>query len=444
LGLRSSVGLAGGIERLWDRTCGDSNIAAAGGLLYSNCATTKTCVKVQFLTNEYPPYIYGGAGVHVDYLSRELAKSIDVDVRCFGDQHFEKGRLKVTGYELDTRSFTCPKELQSVFGAVRRCTDFNTTNIDADLVHCHTWYSHFGGILAKLNYGIPLIITVHSLEPLRPWKREQLGGGYDFSVWIEKTALEMADAVIAVSGETKHDIERLFDVDPKRVHVVYNGIDPDEYRPVKSTTTLKRCRIDPTKPYLLFVGRIARQKGIIHLVRAIPFMDPGFQIVLCAGAPDTPEIAEEMKNAVAQARKSRPDIIWIEEMMDKPSVIELYSHAGVFCCPSIYEPFGIINLEAMACETAVVASAVGGIKEVVVDGETGFLVPLDQMNESPFEPIHPEKFSRDLAARINQLMKDPGMRERFGKAGRKRAEEKFSWSKIAQQTKALYDRVCAA
>ncbi|HAF02287.1 MAG TPA: glycogen synthase, partial [Spartobacteria bacterium] len=375
-------------------------------------------MKVALLTNEYPPHIYGGAGVHVDYLSRELAKTIDVDVRCFGDQCFERGRLKVTGFEVAAATeFTCPKPLQSVFGAVRRCTDFNTTNIDADLVHCHTWYSHFGGILAKLNYAIPLVITVHSLEPMRPWKREQLAGGYDFSVWVEKTALEMADAIIAVSNETKIDIERLFDVDPTRVHVVHNGIDLDEYRKVDSTAALKKHGIDPKKPYLLFVGRIARQKGIIHLVHAIQFMDRDFQIVLCAGAPDTPEIAEEMKDAVARAKTKRPDIIWVEEMVDRKTVIELYSHAAVFCCPSIYEPFGIINLEAMACETPVVASAVGGIKEVVVDGETGFLVPLEQMKESPFEPTNPEKFARDLAARINQLMKDRHLPEKFGQAG---------------------------
>ncbi len=395
-------------------------------------------MKVLFLTNEYPPYIYGGAGVHVDGLSRELAKTMPVEVRCFGDQRFEKGKLKVTGFELDAGGFTCPKPLQSVFGAVRRCIDFNTTNIEADLVHCHTWYSHFGGILAKLNYAIPLVITVHSLEPLRPWKREQLGGGYDFSVWVEKTALEMANAIIAVSNETRRDIERLFDVDLTRVHVIHNGIDLEQYRKVDSTAALKRHGIDPTKPYLLFVGRIARQKGIVHLVRAIQFMDKGFQIVLCAGAPDTPEIAAEMKEAVESAAKKRSDIIWIEEMVDRKAVIELYSHAAVFCCPSIYEPFGIINLEAMACETAVVASAVGGIKEVVVDGETGFLVPLEQMKESPFEPTNPEKFSRDLAARINQLMKDRHLREKFGQAGRKRAEEKFSWSAIAADTRKLY------
>jgi starch synthase len=396
-------------------------------------------VKVCFLTNEYPPYIYGGAGVHVDYLSRELAKTIDVDVRCFGDQRIDQGKLKVTGFDLDTSDFTCPKPLQSVFGAVRRCTDFNTTNTDADLVHCHTWYSHFGGILAKLNYGIPLVITVHSLEPLRPWKREQLAGGYDFSVWIEKTALGMADAIIAVSGETKKDITRLFDVDPKRVHVIHNGIDLDEYRQVESIDALKRCGVDPKQPYLLFVGRITRQKGIVHLVRAIQFMERDFQIVLCAGAPDTPEIATEMKEAIDQARRKRPDIIWVDEMLDRDVVIQLYAHAAVFCCPSIYEPFGIINLEAMACGTAVVASAVGGIKEVVIDGETGYLVPLEQMKESPFEPVNPEKFSRDLAARINQLMQDRQLREKFGKAGRKRAEEHFSWSAIAHKTIALYE-----
>ncbi len=395
-------------------------------------------MKVVLLTNEYPPHIYGGAGVHVDHLSRELAKTIEVDVRCFGDQRFKKRKLKVTGFGLDTSEFTCPAPLQSVFGAVRRCIDFNTTNVDADLVHCHTWYSHFGGILAKLNYGIPLVVTTHSLEPMRPWKREQLAGGYDFSLWIEKTALEMADAIIAVSTETKIDIERLFDVDPARVHVIHNGVDLDQYRKVNSTAALKRHGIAPGKPYLLFVGRITRQKGIVHLVRAIQFMDRDFQIVLCAGAPDTPEIAAEMQEAVAKAKTNRPDIIWVEEMVDRKTVIQLYSHAAVFCCPSIYEPFGIINLEAMACETAVVASAVGGIKEVVVDGKTGLLVPLEQMKESPFEATNPEKFARDLAARVNHLMKDRHLREKFGHAGRKRAEEKFSWGAIAEKTTALY------
>ena len=395
-------------------------------------------MKVLFLTNEYPPRIYGGAGVHVGYLSRELAKTMPVEVRCFGDQHVDEGNLKVIGFELDTNNFTCPKPLRSALGAVQRCTDFNAMNIDADLVHCHTWYSHVGGILAKKNYGLPLVITVHSLEPLRPWKREQLGGGYDFSLWVEKTALEMADAIIAVSGTTKHDIERLFNVDPARVHVIHNGIDLNQYRKVDSTGAIKRYGIDPSRPYLLFVGRITRQKGFQHLVRAVQFMDRDFQIVLCAAAPDTPQLAEEMRIAVERAEAQRTGIIWINEMVDQQTACELYSQAAIFICPSIYEPFGIINLEAMACETAVVASAVGGIKEVVVDGETGFLVPLEQMKESPFEAINPEKFARDLAQRVNELMRDRQLRERFEKAGRKRVEKNFSWAAIVEKTSALY------
>ncbi|MGZ5022141.1 MAG: glycogen synthase [Chthoniobacterales bacterium] len=398
-------------------------------------------MKALFLTNEYPPYVYGGAGVHVDYLSRELAKLMPIEVRCFGDQNSSDGNLRVRGFGLDADAFTCPKPLRSVFGAVQRCTDFNTTNIDADLVHCHTWYSHFGGILAKMNYGIPLVITVHSLEPLRPWKREQLGGGYDFTVWLEKTALEMADAVIAVSGETKRDIDRLFEIHPERLHVIYNGIDLAEYRKVTMTDALKRHGIDPARPFVLFVGRITRQKGIIHLVHAIESMDAGFQIVLCAGAPDTPEIAREMEDAVQRANEKHGSVIWIREMVDKPTVIELYSQAAVFCCPSIYEPFGIINLEAMACETAVVASAVGGIKEVVVDGETGFLVPLRLRGDGALEPEDADRFARDLAQRVNELMANPELREKFGRAGRKRAEEKFAWSAIAAETKQLYEKI---
>jgi alpha-maltose-1-phosphate synthase len=396
-------------------------------------------MKALFLTNEYPPSIYGGAGVHVDYLSRELAKIMDVEVRCFGTQDVKDPHLTVKGFELDTSTFRSPKNLNSVFGAIRRCTDFNTAGIDADIVHCHTWYSHFGGILAKLNYHIPMVLTVHSLEPLRPWKREQLGYGYDCSSWLEKTAIEMADAVVAVSQETKRDIERLFNVDPARIRIIYNGIDPEEYYPRKETQLLVENGIDPNKPYVLFVGRIARQKGIIHLVNAIKYFRPGFQVVLCAGAPDTPEIAEEMKSAVAEAQREREGVIWIEKMVPKEVAYQLYSHAAVFCCPSIYEPFGIINLEAMACESAVVATAVGGIKEVVVDGETGFLVPIEQMNTSPFEPVDPDKFSRDLAEKINLLMADEPLRKRFGAAGRKRAVEKFSWAAIATGTKKMYE-----
>ena len=252
--------------------------------------------------------------------------------------------------------------------------------------------------------------------------------------------MEMADAVVAVSQDTKADVLRLFDVDEKRVHIIYNGIDPAEYRLGGSSEgVLAAHGIDPDKPFVLFVGRITRQKGIVHLVNAIKYLDPGFQVVLCAGAPDTPEIAAEMKTAVAAAQRQHDGVIWIEKMLDKPSVIGLYASAAVFCCPSIYEPFGIINLEAMACETAVVASAVGGIKEVVVHGETGFLVPLEQMRESPFEPVDPDRFSRDLAARINELMAQPDLRARFARAGRQRAVEKFSWSSIAEQTHRLYD-----
>jgi alpha-maltose-1-phosphate synthase len=399
-------------------------------------------MKALFLTNEYPPTIYGGAGVHVDYLSRELAKLIEVEVRCYGqagrEQRVSLPTLRATGYGCDTGSYTAPAQLHSVFAAAQRCLDWNTERVDADLVHLHTWYTHLGGIFAKLNYGIPLVLTVHSLEPLRPWKREQLGGGYDFSCWVEKTAIEMADAVIAVSSDTRADILRLFDVRPERVPVIHNGIDLAEYRRVTTTGALEKYGVDSRVPYVLFVGRITRQKGIIHLVRAIEHMTPGIQVVLCAGAPDTPEILAEMKSAVATAQAKHGGIVWIEQMVTTAEKIELYSHAEVFCCPSIYEPFGIINLEAMACETAVVASAVGGIKEVVVEGETGFHVPLEQMKESPFEPLDPHWFARDIASRINTLMADPALCERMAKAGRKRAEEHFGWDAIARRTVELY------
>jgi glycogen synthase len=398
-------------------------------------------MKALLLTNEYPPNIYGGAGVHVDYLSRELAKLMKVEVRCFGDQKEDLENLEVRGFGTGTPEMTCPKPLQSPIGASRRCVDFNGAGISADLVHCHTWYTHLGGIMAKLNYGIPLVITVHSLEPLRPWKREQLGGGYDYSLWVEKTALEMADAVIAVSEETKRDVHSLFDVKEERISVIHNGIDLSEYRAVENPESLKALGVDPSRPYILFVGRITRQKGIVHLVRAIKHLDSDFQVVLCAGAPDTPEIAAEMQQAVAVAREHRGEIIWIEKMVTRPEAIALYSGASVFVCPSIYEPFGIINLEAMACGTPVVASAVGGIKEVVVDGETGFLVPLKQMKESPFEATEPEAFAADLAAKINLLMADPDLAAKMGAAGRKRAEELFGWDAIARKTERLYSKL---
>jgi starch synthase len=394
-------------------------------------------MKSLLLTNEYPPHIYGGAGVHIEFLSRELANLIEVEVRAFGDQDSTEGRLRVRGYSLDDDDFSAPKNLTPVFGAFARNMAMAATNVDADVVHTHTWYTSLGGATIKQAYGIPLVVTTHSLEPLRPWKREQLGGGYDASAWVERTALEMADAIVAVSQGTREDVLKHFDVDPARVHVIHNGIDLDLYQPTTSTVAMERHGIDPTRPFVLFVGRITRQKGIVHLVRAIPEIDPDAQIVLCAGAPDTPELAAEMEAAVAAAQAVRPGVIWIEEMLPREQTIELYSQAAVFVCPSVYEPFGIINLEAMACGTPVVATATGGIPEVVVEGETGLLVPLEHAG-GLFEPADPARFSHDLARDINQLLADPEQRERMGKAGRRRVEEYFSWSAIAQRTVDLY------
>ena len=391
-------------------------------------------------TNEYPPYNYGGAGVHVEYLTRELSKlpDLDVDVRAFGDQDDPGYPLKVKGYPVEAAAFGAPKYLHSIFGSSQRAISYNADGNEADVVHCHTWYTHLAGIMTKMNYGIPLVITGHSLEPLRPWKREQLAGGYDFSCWVEKTALEMADAIVAVSEGTKTDILKNFNVSPDKVHVIYNGIDTEEYQPVDPTPALAKFNIPNDKPFVLFVGRITRQKGIIHLVEAIKYMHEGYNVVLCAGAPDTEEIAAEMKTAVAEVSKDREGVYWIDEMVNKTDIIQLYSGAAVFCCPSIYEPFGIINLEAMACETPVVGSMVGGIPEVVVHDETGYLVPVAQQHESPFSPLHPAAYAKDLAHQVNRLMEDPEKRERFAKAGRKRALEQFSWTSIAQQTRDLY------
>jgi len=390
------------------------------------------------LTNEYPPNVYGGAGVHVDHLSRELARLIDVEVRAFGNQDVTTDHLRVQGFQPAHDLEATPVQLKPVIGAFSRDLAFVAQPSAADVVHCHTWYSHLGGILAKLAWGIPLVITVHSLEPLRPWKREQLGGGYDVSAWVEKTALEMADAVVAVSQGTRADVLAHFEVAPERIRVIHNGIDPDEFRPGAGTDALIRHGIEPGRPYVLFVGRITRQKGIIHLVRAIRHMAPGFDVVLAAGAPDTKEIGQEMAAAVGEAQAARPGIHWIAEMLDRKAVREMYANAALFCCPSVYEPFGIINLEAMACGTAVVASAVGGIPEVVVDGETGLLVPFEAGGGIAFEPADPEAFERALAGSINTLMADPARRAAMGAAGRKRAVEHFSWSSIAAKTVELY------
>ncbi|WP_431157988.1 glycogen synthase [Winogradskyella poriferorum] len=396
-------------------------------------------MKALFLTREFPPYVYGGAGVHVEYLAKELSELMEIDVRAFGDQNAKGSNLNVTGYPFEDGLFdSSDDKLKSVFKTLSTGLHMNADKIDADVVHCHTWYSHFAGIMAKLCYGTPLVVTTHSLEPLRPWKREQLGRGYDASSWVEKTAIEMADCLIAVSEETKEDVLKHFNVDESKVEVVYNGIDLKEYAVVKETDVLDQYGIDKNKPFVLFVGRITRQKGIIHLVNAIKYIDAETQIVLCAGAPDTKEIAKEMEDAVEEASKSRDNIFWIDKMLDKKDVIQLYSHASVFCCPSIYEPFGIINIEAMACETAVVASAVGGIKEVVVEGETGLLIDVVQQNEAPFEPVDPDKFSRDLAEGINRVIKDDALRHKMAKAGRQRVEAFFDWKAIAKQTKSIY------
>jgi starch synthase len=396
-------------------------------------------MKALFYTREFPPYVYGGAGVHVEYLAEELAKLINVEVRCFGDQNVNSENLSVKGFPYDNPIFDKSNDkLKAVLKTLSTCIEMNADEIDADIVHCHTWYAHFAGIVAKLCYGIPLVITTHSLEPLRPWKREQLGNGYDASSWIEKTAIEMADALIAVSKETKEDVLKHFDVDESKIKVIYNGINLQEYVVTSDTSTLDAYGIDKSKPYVLFVGRITKQKGIIHLVNAIKYIAADTQIVLCAGAPDTPEIAKEMQDSVNEVKKTRNNVIWIAEMLPKKEVIQLYSHADVFCCPSIYEPFGIINIEAMACKTAVVASAVGGIKEVVVHGETGLLIPLEQQNEAPFEPVNPDKFSRDLAEGINKLINDKALREKMAVNSRKRVEDYFDWIAIAKQVEDLY------
>lgn len=400
-------------------------------------------MRVGLFSREYPPYVYGGAGVHVEYLSRELAKKIEVEVHCWGDQNSQEGNLQVCGDEpwSEITNGTTEK-----FKGALEALSLNLTQVKAlqniDIVHTHTWYVSMAGFLAKKLYKIPFVLTTHSLEPLRAWKAEQLGSGYAMSSWMERTAILDADAVIAVSNNTKEDILRVYPVDPDRVHVIYNGIALDEYRKTGKTTALETYGVDPARPYILFVGRITRQKGVTNLVDAVRYMPPETQVVLCAGAPDTPEIASELRQKVEEARKDHPHIVWIEKMISKPEVIQLYSHARVFVCPSVYEPFGIINLEAMACGAPVVGSAVGGIKEVVVDGVTGYLVPFKQ--DSNGFPTQPDQFARDLGEKVSNLLADPDKCRRFGEAGRKRVEEKFSWSAIADQTIDLYRSLIAS
>jgi glycogen synthase len=372
-------------------------------------------MKAAILTNEYPPNVYGGAGIHVDFLTRELKELCEISVHCFADSpthkfgDFEDEKFKKIVEPLDIN-------LQWI-SAMR----------GIDIVHCHTWYSHFAGVLASNLYQVPLVLTTHSLEPHRPWKSEQLGkGGYSMSCWIERTAYQNAHGIIAVSNEMKRDVVELYGVNPEKVKVIYNGIDPEFYHPIFDDSILKKYNINPEKPFMLFVGRITRQKGISELIKAIPQINPNAQIVLCAGAPDTPQIAEECKNLIAEAQKTRDGIIWIQEMVPHADLRVLYSHAAVFATPSQYEPFGIINLEAMACGTPVVGSKVGGIPEIIVEGETGYLVPLG------------ESFKSSFAEKLNILLDNPELSKKMGEASRKRAESVFSWKSIAKQTADFY------
>ncbi|MBU0674474.1 MAG: glycogen synthase [Proteobacteria bacterium] len=399
-------------------------------------------MKVVIMTREYPPHVYGGAGVHLEYLCRELARMATVEVKCFGDQRLDFGNPSVHGYPFGSDMFEGnPRRVRQSLMVLQSCLHFNAAPVEADVVHCHTWYAMWGGILAKICYGVPLVITVHSLEPLRPWKREQLGRGYDLSSWVEKSALEMADAVIAVSESDRREIANRFQVAAHRLHVIPNGIDTSQYRPVTTTSALTKYGIDPDRPYVLFLGRVTRQKGISHFIAASRRLKPEIQVVICAAAPDSPEYALEIERSVETLQKERGRVIWLQEMVMRPEAIELYSHAAVFCCPSIYEPFGIINLEAMACETPVVASCVGGIKDVVVQGETGFLVNFDPVGADNSEPAEPQKFAVALAARINELVADEKLRHAMGRKGRQRVVANFGWGAVAEKVFAVYAAV---
>ncbi len=400
-------------------------------------------MRIALLTNEYPPNVYGGAGVHVEYLSRELAHADDsahqVDVFSFGEQREAHGNLRVQGIE-KTAEFLAqdPRHARLLDALVRNLAMVGSVQAP-DIVHCHTWYSHLAGCIARPLTGARLVLTTHSLEPHRPWKVEQLGTAYHATTWIERTAYQNADGVIAVSAAMKADVQTLYGVPAERVRVIHNGIDAEEYRLRPAPATLRRLGVDPALPMVLFVGRITRQKGILHLVRAIRYLQPGVQVVLCAGAPDTEAIADEMKGLVTEAKQqASARIIWLPEMLSKEDVISLYSHADIFVCPSVYEPFGIINLEAMACETPVVASAVGGIPEIVVPGETGLLVPLDAAPGGSAEPGDPEAFSRALADAVNALLRDPERRAAMAKAARARVLAQFSWGRIAELTLEYY------
>ena len=398
-------------------------------------------MKVCLLSREYPPDVYGGAGVHVEYLARGLARKIGVQVRCFGTARPPSdGGIEVRAFQpWDELAFDAPYS-----GALQTMSVNLAMTVgleEVDVVHSHTWYTNFAGHLTKLLNGVPHVATTHSLEPLRPWKAEQLGsGGYELSRFCERTGLEGADAVIAVSSAMRADVLDCYPaLDPERVEVIHNGIDTDEYKPDPATDVLESYGVDPAVPYVIFVGRITRQKGIVHLLDAMLHLDSDAQLVLCAGAPDTDEIAREVADRVEMVREQRGNIIWIDKMLGKPEVIQLLSHATVFCCPSIYEPLGIVNLEAMACGTAVVATATGGIPEVVEERVTGYLVPLDFEDPVTRSPRDPEWFARDFAERLDELLADPAKADAFGEAGRRRAVEHFSWDVVADRTTALYE-----
>ena len=390
-------------------------------------------MRVGLLTREFPPDVYGGAGVHVEFLARELRALTDLRVQTWaGAKAAAEGEQQpgVERHAPDPALADANEALRSLSVDLALAAAVS----DRELVHSHTWYANLGGHLAKLLYGIPHVMTAHSLEPLRPWKAEQLGGGYAVSSWAERTAIEAADAVIAVSHGMRADILGCYpSLDPARIHVVHNGIDTELYRPTPETAALVKHGVDPDRPYVLFVGRITRQKGVPHLLRAARTIDPSAQLVLCAGAPDTPAIDQEFRALVEELRRRRDVVLWIPEMLPRPEVIQLLSHATVFACPSIYEPLGIVNLEAMACAAPVVASAVGGIPEVVEDGVTGLLVAYDEKDPAAFE--------RGLAEAIDSVIADPAAAARLGAAGRERAVREFGWDAIARRTLAVYEQI---
>ncbi|RUL87365.1 glycogen synthase [Tautonia sociabilis] len=403
-------------------------------------------MRIAILTNEYPPHIYGGAGVHVEYLTRALTEVEPglhtVQVLCFGDQDLQKGNLTVRGIEPDfPLPYQDPRHKKFKETLLRNLIMAGMLE-DVDIVHCHTWYTHLAGCLVKQLAGAKLVLTTHSLEPHRPWKREQLGTAYDASTWIERTAYQNADGVVAVSESMKADVHELYKVPFEKIRVIHNGIDLDQYRPTIEPAVLDRYGIDRSRPFVLFVGRITRQKGIIHLVDAIKHLRTDCQVVLCAGAPDTEEIGREMAEHVEKARsEAKTPILWIPKVLPKPEIIALYSQAAVFVCPSVYEPFGIINLEAMACGTPVVASSVGGIKEVVIPERTGLLVPFEPRGEGdphPHEPKDPDRFAADLAQAIDRLIGDPGLLREMGARSRERVEHFFSWKSVARWTMDFY------